>query len=110
MCKSFVGIRHAVYVFPLTHRRALFAVGSDEFLRQGKVLGPTLFVPDRCQYPANRQGLLPGSINLHRYLVSGTTDSLAANFNGRLYVFNGLREHLNRFAILDLFLDFVERR
>ena len=99
MCERLVGVGHTVDVFTAAYSGAFAVERGDKFI--GQLLGgrPSLLFADRHQHPANRQRLLPRAIDLHRNLVRGTADTLAADFDRRLHVLKSLREHFDRFLI-----------
>ena len=86
MCKRFVGLGHAVYVFSTRHRAAFAVVRSQQFVRQLVGCWTTLLFANRDQQPANCQRLLPSPIYLHRNLICSTSDAFGANFDLRLNV------------------------
>ncbi len=106
--ESLVGVRHAVGVFSLGNGSTFFAVGRHEFVSQLLVSGSAFFVPYGSQDPPECQALLAILIDLHWNLIRGTTDSLGANFDVRLNVFDRLFENLNGWSILDFLGDLIE--
>ena len=74
----------------------------DVDIRQLQMHRTTLLIPNRTKEPTNRQALLPSAIHLHRDLITGTTDSLAANFDIRLKVFDSRLKDFNRRVVARL--------
>src|SRR3954447_3255964 len=104
MCKCLIGISHTVDVFAAAYSSPFAVERGDKFIGQLLSRRPTLLFADRQQDPANRQRLLPCTIDLHRHLVGGTTDALAPDLDRRLHVLEGLREYFNRFLIRNALL------
>src|SRR3954468_15832272 len=99
MRERLIGVSHAVDVFAAAYGGTFAVEGGDEFIRQFLGGWPALFFADRHQDPANRQRLLPGAIDLHRYLVRRPADALATDFDRWLHVLESLREHFDRLLI-----------
>jgi len=105
-----VGVGHAVHVFALGEGHAFLVVRGDEFIGQLQVHRAALLLAASEEQPTNRQRLLPVAIDLHRHLVSSTTDAAAANFDVRLHVFDGRVKDFDRLAIRNLFLNVIKGR
>ncbi len=110
MRECFVRIGHFVSVFSASHGDPFAVERGTDFLGQLEMGRATFFLSNGREYPANRQRLLALSIDLHRNLIGGTTDSLGANFDVRLYVFDGLGEDFDWFLAGDFLSDFFHRQ
>ncbi len=97
--KRLVGVSHAVRVFTFGVGDAFFLVGRQQFVGQLQVRrhGPSCRGPHPESSVA--QTLLACTIDLHWNLVTGTTDSLAANFDVWLDVFDRRLEDFDRSLI-----------
>jgi len=106
--KRLVRIGHTMRIFTLGVSNTFFLVGGHQFIGQLQMHRAALLFANGTQQPTNGKALLSVAIDLHRNLIARTANSLAANFDIRLHVFNGSFEDLNRFRVLDLLRDFLE--
>ena len=88
-----VGFGHAVRIFTLLHGGAGLVVAVDQFL--GELLGSwaAFATTHGFEDPADRQGLLTLAADFDRNLIVRAADTLRANFDQRLGIFERLLEH-----------------
>ena len=114
MSKRLIRFGHPVNIVPRRHCSAFTLESVHEFDRKPFGHRLAFFASCRQQNPPKRQRLLTLGTDLHRHLIAGAADTLAANFDHRLDVIDGLFKDLDGLGILILLLDdlqcIIERR
>ena len=110
MRESLIRVGHLVGVFPASHSDPFSVKRGTDFFGQLEMSWSTFFLTNGREDPANCQRLLALSIDLHRDLIGCAPDSLGANFDVRLHVFDGLSEDFDRFLAGNFLSDFFHRQ
>ena len=105
MGESFVGLRHFMGVLPFLDGRSGIVEGVQQLTRQRACHRLSAFRSGESGDPPESQSHLSGCVDFHRYLVGGSTDPPAFDFQSGFDVFESLEENLERFEI---FLKFLE--